>query len=154
MISVLLPTPPPSRSHLSSNLNGPSQWAHVHHLQLPHWKISPPDIIIYTEGSVKSSPPSSTCAIYIPYLVYSKSCLLLPGSGIFSSELYRILRALEKLYALDQSPPCIHIFSQSFKMGTSRDRSYLGRWLNKKEILLDSNRGKPKELFLPISFFF
>ena len=35
------------------------------------------------------------------------------GSGIFSAELYGILKALESIYALDQLPPCIHIFSDS-----------------------------------------
>jgi hypothetical protein len=36
----------------------------------------------------------------------------------------------------------------------ARDRSYLGKWLNNKEIPLDSNRGRHKEHVLTISFFF
>jgi ribonuclease HI len=75
--------------------------------------IPPPDIIIFTDGSVKSSPPRSTCAIFIPALNCSKSWLLSQGSGIFTAELYGILKALESIYALDQLPPCIHIFSDS-----------------------------------------
>jgi hypothetical protein len=68
-------------------------------------KIPPSDIIILTDGSVKSSPPSSTCAIFIPVLNCSKSLLFSQGSGIFSAELYGILKALESINALDQPTP-------------------------------------------------
>jgi hypothetical protein len=67
--------------------------------------IGPPDVIAYTDGSVTRTPPSSSCAIFIPSLDLTKSWQLESGSSIFTAELHGIHQALAAIYALDSSPP-------------------------------------------------